>query len=97
MDTAELLESQLRAARNALEAAAIAIDVALQALQASAASEPPGEGEPGIVTAIECRHEGAASAQVSGGPRRDYCRRCQSFVYADGRTEKVNEDDPGTD
>ncbi len=97
MDTAELLESQLRAARNALEAAAIAIDVALQALQASAASEPPGEGEPGIMTEIECRHEGAASAQVSGGPQRDYCRLCQSFVYPDGRTEKVNADDPDTD
>ncbi len=96
MDTAELLESQLRAARNALEAAAIAIDVALQALQASAA-EPPGEGEPGIMTAIECRHEGAASAQVSGGPQRDYCRQCQSFVYPDGRTEKVNDDVPDAD
>ncbi len=94
MDTLDLLESQLRAARNALEAAAIAIDVSLQALQAAAASEPPGEGEPGIITAVECRHEGAVSAQVSGGPQRDYCRLCQSFVYAGGRTEKVNEDDP---
>ncbi len=93
MNTGELLESQLRLARNALEAAAIAIDVSLQALQASAASEPPGEGEPGIMTAIECRHEGAASAQVSGGPPRDYCRLCQNFFYADGRVEKVNSDD----
>ncbi len=94
MDTSELLESQLRAARNALEAAAIAIDVSLQALQASAASAPPGEGEPGILTAVECRHEGAVSAQVSGGPQRDYCRLCQSFVYPDGHAERVNNDEP---
>ena len=85
--------AQLRAIRNSLEAAAIAVDTALAALHATPAAEPPGEDEPGIVTAVECRHPDMQDASVMGvdTPQRSYCKACRHYVYEDGRTERVDD------
>ncbi len=81
--------AQLRAARNSVEAAAIALDTCLEALGSTAAT-PPGPGEPGQLSAWECDHNGAEDASAMGMPPRALCKKCQCFVYLDGRTVPIS-------
>lgn len=84
----DLIESQLRAARNGLEAAAIAIEVAMDAYGGLSASEAPTGDQPGAI--VDCDHPNKEDASVMGGDPKWYCRDCRHFVFPGGRTERAD-------
>ncbi len=89
VDDRDVLVAQLRAARNSLEAACIAVDTSLLLMTGvhGSGTSAPGPDEPGIQTQVECKHPDMEDASVMGQPPRSHCRACHSFVYPDGRIE----------
>ncbi len=89
----DLIEAQLRAARNGIEAPAIALDIAMELYGGASASRPPTGDQPGA--AIDCDHHDKEDATVMGGDQKWYCKACRHFVFHTAHTERV--DNNGTD
>ena len=78
----DLVLAQLQAARAGLEAATIAVETALSALQID---EMASESEDDILTPPKdsdavCAHTEALEAPVMGHPGRRYCPACETTI-----------------